>query len=303
MNAPVAAIDCGSNSIRLLVVDAAGGVLERGLQVTRLGEGVGDRGELAEAPIARTVDAIAGFVQRARTHGAERIRIVATSAVRDARNRDRFLDQVAERTGVLPDVLDGEEEARLSFAGATSDQPGDARLAIVDIGGGSTELVVGRDGRPERAVSTQVGCVRHTERFDAHGIVPPERLVEIDAALASEIGNAVRDWPRPERLLGVAGTVTTLAAIDLALEEYTPERVHGHQLDRGRIVSLREDLAASSAAARLDAHPVLSRGREDVIVLGASILLAALDAFGLEIVQASELEILAGVTAELRQAL
>lgn len=300
MTAAVAAIDCGSNSIRLLVVASDGAVLERALRVTRLSEGLDEAGVLADAAIERTANAIRELVDRARGHGAGRIRIVATSAVRDAQDRDRFLDRIERECGIRPDVLDGSEEARLSFAGATSDQPRGGRLAIVDIGGGSTELVVGRDGRPERSISTQIGCVRHTERFAAHGVLDSEQLAEIDTSLRDELSAAVQGWPTPERLIGVAGTVTTLAAIDLRLDRYDPERVHGHQLTRDAIVEHRATLAALGPPERLQRFAVLTPGREDVLVVGASILLAVLDAFSLDAATASELEILHGVVTELR---
>jgi len=300
MNGPYAAIDCGSNSIRLLVVDDQGHVLARGLRVTRLGEGVDASGMLDDAAIARTVDAIGGFVSEARRFAAQAIRIVATSAVRDARDRDRFLDAVTAATGERPDVLEGEDEARLSFAGATSDQPRDELLAIVDIGGGSTELVVGRDRIPDRFISTQIGCVRHSERFDAHGIVAPARLLEMDAFFETAFGEALAGWPAPMRLLGVAGTVTSLAAIDVGVTTYDPDRVHGHVLDRHTIEHLRADLASIEPGRRLARYPILSAGREDVIVVGASILLAAMRTFAVETVTASEREILHGVIQDLR---
>lgn len=301
MSGPYAAIDCGSNSIRLLVIDEQGHVLARGLRVTRLGQGVDAAGALEDAAIGRTVDAIGGFVSEARRFGVARLRIVATSAVRDARDRDRFLDAVVAATGERPDVLDGSEEARLSFAGATSDQPRDDLLAIVDIGGGSTELVIGRDRSPERFISTQIGCVRHTERFEAHGIVAPRRLIEMDGFFEPALRDAVGGWPTPDRLLGVAGTVTSLAAIDAGVTAYDPDRVHGHVLARHTIERLRADLAAIEPGRRLARYPILSAGREDVIVVGASILLAAMAAFEVDEVTASEREILHGVIQDLRE--
>lgn len=300
MSGMLAAIDCGSNSIRLLVVDEQEHVLARGLRVTRLGEGVDASGILEDAAIARTVDAIATFVTDARRLGADRIRIIATSAVRDARDRDRFLDAVTERTGERPDLLAGDDEARLSFAGATSDQPTDERLAMVDIGGGSTELVVGCDRLPERFISTQIGCVRHTERFEVSGVVAPDRLAEMDAFFVDAFATAVEGWPKPVRLIGVAGTVTSLAAIDLGLRAYDPDRVHGHVFARDRVERMRAELAAIEPGRRLARYPILSPGREDVIVAGSSILLAAMAAFAVDEVTASEREILHGVIQDLR---
>jgi exopolyphosphatase/guanosine-5'-triphosphate,3'-diphosphate pyrophosphatase len=295
----IAAIDCGSNSIRLLVADDQG-VRARDLSVTRLAEGVDATGMFTDAAIARTVDAVAAFVRTARSMDASPIRIVATSAVRDARDRDRFLDAVEERTGLRPDVLSGEEEARLSFLGATDDQRRDGMVGLVDIGGGSTEIVVGRDRVPERWVSTQIGCVRHTERYGLHGIVAEDALRALDHDLDAGFARALDGWPPVTRLVGVAGTVTTLAAIDLGLRSYDPDRVHGHHLDLDRIEGLRAELAAIDPGDRLARYPVISPGREDVLVAGASILLAVARAVQVSEVVASELEILHGIVVDLR---
>ncbi|HLX89496.1 MAG TPA: exopolyphosphatase, partial [Acidimicrobiales bacterium] len=218
-SAPVAALDCGTNSTRLLVVDSTGRALDRQMRITRLGEGVDATGRLAVGAIDRTVAVLADYRRRMDELGVGRARMAATSAVRDAANAEAFFSAARRATGVEPELLSGDEEGRLSFAGATAalapGMGGAGPVLVVDIGGGSTELVVGEPGHPAdaRAVSMDVGCVRVTERFLAHDPPLPAELEEAEAAVGGLMRAARDALPvlEPDGLLiGLAGTVSTL---------------------------------------------------------------------------------------------
>lgn len=303
-----AAVDVGSNSVRLLVADASGRRLAREMAVTALATGVDRTGRLDDAALELTIATIAGFRDIWRSHGVtDRVRIAATSAVRDAEDRDRFFTAVTETTGIRAEVLSGAEEAGLAFAGAASavETPPGA-IAVVDIGGGSTELIVGSaDGTVRGSVSLQLGCVRLTER-DLHTDPPTPaqiacaretiagQLALADGALASQ-GVAVRD---AAALVAVAGTATTLAALHLGLEEYLEERIHGSRLPASALEQLAEDLNRVPAAERATLGP-MQPGRELVIHGGALILSAILEHYGLVETIISESDSLDGLVATL----
>ncbi len=244
----VAAVDLGTNSTRLLVADIDnGGVTEvvRRLAITRLGEGVDESRELRPAPIARVHAVLDGYAGEAGSLGAERVLAVATSAVRDASNGRAFLAELGKRYDWATRLLDGEEEAETMFRGVTSDRTLEDDTLMVDIGGGSTELLVGGPEGISFATSIQIGCVRLTERFFAHD---PPAARELDAAAAY-----VRALLPPldvGRAIGVAGTITTVAAIDLGLTEYDPVRIHGHRISHGAVDRSLERLAALPLAQR-----------------------------------------------------
>ncbi|GAB3219212.1 Ppx/GppA phosphatase family protein [Glycomyces halotolerans] len=298
----VAGIDCGTNSIRLLIadVDESGRLHDvvRCMEVVRLGEGVDDTGRLSAAALERTRGALADYTAQIREHGAEAVRMVATSASRDAANADEFTAMVESVLGAEPEVISGDEEARLSFTGAVATLPElDGQRLLVDIGGGSTEFVRGRGGEVLAAISTDVGCVRMTER---HLRSDPPRTEEIEAA-ASDIravvdrGLAVAD---PERaateLVAVAGTATTIAGIALGLPAYDADRIDGTRLDYEQVAKVTGDLAEADHAERL-AIPVMHPGRADVIVGGALVLRTIMERSGIGAVLISEHDILDGI--------
>lgn len=303
MAGPVGIIDVGTNSVRVLVAeieDRRVRSLDRDLVITRLGEGVDRAGRLGDDPIRRTVEAIGGFWDRCRAAGAERTRIAATSAVRDAANRDEFLRAVRERTGRDAEVLAGDEEARLGFAGATSELPGEgAPYLVIDIGGGSTEFVAG-SAAAERWISIDIGSVRLTERCVRSD--PPAGddvarvATEADAALGP-VEEAVR--PREARtLVGLAGTITTAAAIALGLSGYDRDAIHHARLTAAGVGAVRERLAGMTSAQR-KRLPAMPAGREDVIVAGLVILERAMARFGFGEVLVSEADILDGLALSL----
>ena len=285
---PVAALDCGTNSTRLLIVDDEGRPLARKMQITRLGQGVDATGVLRDDAVERTLSVLREYRAAMDELGARTGRLAATSAARDAANGPAFLAAASSVTGIAAELLSGEEEGRLSFGGATSDLDGplDATV-VVDIGGGSTELVIA-DGAEIAAHSMQLGCVRVTERALQSD---PPRPAELDAAavmIGDGIDGAFEALPAlalpndRRRVVGLAGTVSTLSMIDLGLAEYDEARVHHHWLSLESIGTWRDTLAAETVAAhRL--RPGMVPGREDVIVAGVCILyevVARLEASG-----------------------
>jgi exopolyphosphatase/guanosine-5'-triphosphate,3'-diphosphate pyrophosphatase len=308
-NRRVAAIDAGSNTTRLLIAEVEEGGLthvERRLTFTRLGEGVDATGRLNPRGIKATVAAIAEFVDRSRELGAERIRIAGTSAVRDAANGEELLAAVKAATGLDFEVLPGEAEAALSFAGATQDLPA-GRYVVCDIGGGSTELAEGRKGRTvhekaiiEGAISLKIGVVRLTERHLAHDPPTTEELAALEVDIDRSLQAAEEALPdaASARFVGVAGTVTSLAAIRLGLEHYDPALVHGAELTREDVVGLYRRLAGMSLPER-EALPALPPGRSDVIVAGCAILTRAMARWSFPAVRVSDKDILDGLALEL----
>src|SRR5215210_57797 len=228
-NPPVAAVDCGTNSTRLLVTDGQGAPRARLMRITRLGQGVDASGELAPEAVDRTIEVLREYRRVMDEHGVERVRMTATSAARDAANRDVFFTRATEVVGAAPELLSGEDEARLSFLGATAElDPAEGPFLVVDIGGGSTEFAVGTT-RPEGVLSVDMGCVRITEKFLHRDPPAPEELSQALSVARDYLDDVARDVPAvldARRFVGLAGTVTTVAAVELGLASYDPERVH-----------------------------------------------------------------------------
>ncbi len=301
---PVAAIDCGTNSTRLLVADAGGRPLERLMRITRLGEGVDATGSLSAVAIERSVAVLGEYRAVMDRFGVARARLVATSAARDASNGSTFLAAAAAVVGVQPELLSGREEGALSMAGAVADlDPADGPFLVVDIGGGSTELVAGSgpDDPDLVAVSLQLGCVRVTERFLASDPPTGAELTSAEAMVAEALEQAVADHPRfldKPRLVGLAGTVTTLSSLQSGLATYDRDRIHHSVLSADQVDHWYRVLAGDDGAARL-ARPGMVAGREDVIVGGAMILSVVMRRLGLPECLVSEADILDGLVAGL----
>ncbi|MEX0658785.1 MAG: Ppx/GppA phosphatase family protein [Egibacteraceae bacterium] len=298
----VAAVDVGTNSVRLLVAETGDPLTEvaREMRITRLGSGVDATGHLDDAALARTLDCIDDYAQRWTALEADRVRVTATSAVRDAADRDRFFDGVADRTGVRPEVLTGDEEARTAFAGATRSVTGTvAPVLVLDIGGGSTELIIGEQ-EPHAMVSLQLGCVRLTE--SRLGGDPPT-VAQLAAARRTVDGHLADaderlDAGAARSLVGVAGTVTTLAALHLGLPAYLPERIHGCRVPVAGVRALNDRLAGMRTR-EIGALGAMAPGREDVIVGGAIILERVMSRYGFAEVLVSEADILDGLALAL----
>jgi exopolyphosphatase / guanosine-5'-triphosphate,3'-diphosphate pyrophosphatase len=308
----VAAIDCGTNSLRLLVAEPAddGATLVdsvRRMEIVRLGAGVDRTGRLSPEAIARTGAVLREYAGQIADLGVGRVRMVATSASRDAENADEFRDMVRETLGIEPEVISGAEEAQLSFTGAVADLPAElpGPYLVVDIGGGSTEFVVGERRAAGAAASTaviagavsiDVGSVRMTERW-MHDDPPTEPQI---AAAASEIIEAVDGAlasvpaARAKTLIGVAGSMTTIAALALDLRAYQPERTHHARLGYPRLAAVAADLLSATREQRL-AMPALHPGRADVIGAGALIVRTILERAGYEEIVVSERDILDGI--------
>ncbi|WP_055490256.1 Ppx/GppA phosphatase family protein [Streptomyces sp. TP-A0356] len=305
----VAAIDCGTNSIRLLVADADPATgelveLDRRMTIVRLGQGVDRTGRLAPEALERTFAACREYAEIIHKHGAERLRFVATSASRDAENRDDFVRGVREILGVEPEVISGDQEAEFSFVGATKELMGRKDLArpylVVDIGGGSTEFVVG-DDRVRGARSVDIGCVRMTERHLVRdGVVTDPPTEEQIAAIRSDIEAALdlveQTVPLREArtLVGLAGSVTTVAAIAQDLPAYDSARIHHSRIPYERVREITEWLLRSTHAERA-AIPSMHPGRVDVIGAGALVLVAIMERIGAAEVLVSEHDILDGI--------
>jgi exopolyphosphatase/guanosine-5'-triphosphate,3'-diphosphate pyrophosphatase len=300
----VAAIDCGTNSIRLLVADVVDDKLAdvvREMRIVRLGQGVDRTGRLAPEALDRTRTALADYAEVISGRGAERVRMVATSATRDAENRDEFVAMVHAELGVQPEVITGQEEAALSFAGAASVLPSvRGPLLVADIGGGSTELVRGEPGGQLRAYSMDVGCVRMTERHLHDDPPTPDQVAATVKDLRAAIGAARRHvrLDPGDTFVGVAGTVTTVAAIVLGLDRYDPDRIHGAAISAGQVEDVTERLLRMTHAERA-ALPVMHPGRVDVIGGGALVLRTLLAEIGMAEVIASEHDILDGIALRL----
>jgi exopolyphosphatase/guanosine-5'-triphosphate,3'-diphosphate pyrophosphatase len=298
----LAGIDCGTNSIRLLIADVERGRLTdvvREMRVVRLGQGVDRTGRLAPEALERTRVALADYATAIGRHAAQRVRMVATSATRDAANRAEFTAMVHAELGVEPEVITGQEEAALSFAGAAGVLPDDGPLLVVDIGGGSTELVRGGDGTL-RAHSMDVGCVRMTERH-LHDDPPTAQqiaAVVADVRAATEAARADVPLDAPATFVGVAGTVTTVAAIALGLERYDAAAIHGSTITAGQVAEVTDRLLHMTHAQRA-ALPVMHPGRVDVIGGGALVLRTLVDCTGADRVIASEHDILDGIVLSL----
>jgi exopolyphosphatase/guanosine-5'-triphosphate,3'-diphosphate pyrophosphatase len=299
----VAAVDCGTNSIRLLVADVDAGAgtaaeVDRRMEIVRLGEGVDRTGVLSPAALARTFAACDTYAELIRSTGAERVRFVATSASRDVENRDEFAEGVRARLGVDPEVVTGDEEARLSFAGATRELLGgsDPRpFLVTDIGGGSTELVLG-DSDVTSARSVDVGCVRMTERH-LHDDPPTADQV---AAARTDVEAAIRQagetvpLGEARTLVGLAGSVTTVAAMALGLTTYDRDRIHHSRISAADVHDVARSLLAMTHEQRA-ALPFMHPGRVDVIGAGALVLAVVLENVPVDEVLVSEHDILDGI--------
>lgn len=292
----VAAVDIGTNSTRLLVADWDGRVLARvkaDTRITRLGRGVDVTGRLDAEAIDETLAVAEGYLAEARALGAGKVMTVATSAARDAANGAELLARAAE-LGLDVRILTGDEEAALAFAGATSGLPSGEHL-VIDAGGGSTELVVGTDGHVRVAVSLDLGCVRLTERWLAHDPPDPEEIAGLEMEVEGEVSRAADALaPLPDQAIAVGGTATTLAAIHLGLRAYDADAVDGTSLDVARLVSLRDELAVVTVA-EIAATPIVQPGRADVLLAGASLLLAAAQVLRLQRLVVRDRDILDGV--------
>lgn len=300
----VGAIDCGTNSIRLLVADVEGGVLHevvREMTVVRLGEGVDRTGAFSSAALERTFAACDAYAQTLEGAGVARLRFVATSASRDVSNREEFISGVRARLGVEPEVISGAEEAGLSFRGAVEGLQS-TQLAtpvlVVDIGGGSTEFVLGVR-EPSAAVSVDIGCVRMTERHLLGDPPLPDEIARVELDVEDAIERAGRVVPLDEArsLVGVAGTVTTVVALVHDLPVYDPARIHGLTATVAQVEEVTSRLLAMTRGERA-ALPVMHPGRIDVIGGGALVLRAIVRRVGLPVV-ASETDILDGVARSL----
>ncbi|HEV2071719.1 MAG TPA: Ppx/GppA phosphatase family protein [Acidimicrobiales bacterium] len=306
MSTTVAAVDCGTNSTRLLIARGKDGnleTLERQVTITRLGAGVEASGVLDGAAMARTLEVLGRYRQLMDQHGVERVRISTTSAARDAANREELLAAAADVLGTRPDLLSGDEEARLSFAGATTHlDPALGPFLVVDIGGGSTEFAVGPGGGdPENVISVDVGCVRLTEQYLHRDPPAPEELAAAISVVEAYLDDVVRQVPTSREaslLVGLAGTVTTVAAVELGLPRYDRDRIHHFRLTRAAAEDVFRTLATEARADRIH-NPGLEEARADVIVGGCCVLVAVLRYFDVPELLVSEADILDGMAARL----
>lgn len=300
----IAAIDMGTNSTRLLIADVEGTgrdarltTIDRRMTITRLGQGVDARRRLHPDAIARTLDALGEYGDAMRSARVERARAVATSAARDAINRDELFDAAHPLLGTRPELIDGTEEAELSFLGATAELGGDgAPYLVVDIGGGSTEFVAGT-AAPEASISVDMGCVRLTEQFLHSDPPSAEELSVAVGYVHDELGDVERVVPgatRAKTLVGLAGTVSAMAAIEQGLAAYDRERIHGFRLSRDAAEDVFRTLATETRAQRRH-NPGLEPGRVDVIVGGVIVVVTLMRAYGFDEMLVSEADILDGL--------
>jgi exopolyphosphatase / guanosine-5'-triphosphate,3'-diphosphate pyrophosphatase len=301
----VAAIDCGTNSTRLLIVDGSGTTMLREMRITRLGQGVDATHVLAPEALDRTLAVLRHYRSLMNAQDVQRSRLVATSAVRDATNGDEFLRLATKVIGTEAELLEGNEEGRLAYLGATADLPtSQGDNVVVDIGGGSTELVSEREGAIE-AVSMNLGCVRLSERCFVHDPPVASEMADAIAVINGELDRAVgvigalRE-PRPgSRLIGLAGTVSTLMALELGLVEYQRDQVHHAVLTRQAVDHWCVTLAAEPAQVRAQ-RPGMLEGRQDVIVGGALVLREVMSRFEFRECLVSESDILDGLAQSLQ---
>lgn len=297
----LAAIDIGTNSVRLLVTDSAGRELERLMRMTRLGQGVDVTGELLPEAILRTAAVLSEYALRLRAYGSTRLRAVATSAARDARNGAQFFDAAEAALGVRPELLSGDAEARLSFYGATLGLAReDGPFLGIDLGGGSTEFVFGA-AQPETAISLQMGCVRMTERH-LHSDPPTleqRQACESDVRRELPRVRALIDTRQARSVVGLAGTVTALSAMQLGLTHYDATRTHHSRLSAAQVASLCARLAGASLTERRAL--LVEPARAEVIVGGAIVLNTLMSELGLAELLVSERDILDGLAASLSE--
>lgn len=298
----VAVVDMGTNSTRLLVADVDDGrvrEVERRSTVTRLGRGVDTSGQLSAEAIEDVCSTLASYIEIYESLDVDRVRAIATSAVRDASNGAMFQAELRERFALDAEILAGAEEARLTYIGAYAERPPAEKTMVVDIGGGSTELVIGDGAEVGFYASLQAGTVRHTERHITHD---PPQASELEE-LAADVRGLIDAELEGEALaqasfgIGVAGTPTSLAAIDQGLEPYDPELVHGYRMSLEAIQRMLSRLASMPLAERVQV-PGLHEGRAPTIVAGVIILIQVMRAFGLNEIEASEHDILWGAALE-----
>jgi len=303
----LAGVDIGTNSVRLLVADVEGRgrdatltPIDRRMRITRLGQGVDATRALAQDAVDRTLTVLREYRGMIDDLGAAEVRATATSAARDATNRDDFFTAATDALGVSPELLSGHDEAMLSFAGATAGLTEPSPYLVVDIGGGSTEFVVGTD-EPEGLSSVDMGCVRVTEQFLLSDPPAPEELSAAVSVVRDHVADVMREVPGvrdAKTLIGVAGTVTTIAAIEQGLPAYDAERIHHFRLTRAAAEDVFRTLALETAAQRRH-NPGLEPERVDVIVGGAVVLVTILRVLGFDEVLVSEADILDGLVRSL----
>ena len=294
----VAVVDIGTNSTRLLISDVDAPhvhEVDRRTTVTSLGRGVDHTGSLCTEAIEDVCGAVADYKAHYEELGAERVMAVATSAVRDASNGEAVIAELRERFGLQAQLLTGEEEAHLTYLGATVSRPADEPTLVFDIGGGSTELIVGSGSEVEFHTSLPAGTIRHSERHLTTDPPAPMELENLAADIRALVDEAAaaHEGARPVRAIGTAGTPTSLAAIDQELEPYSPERVHGYRLGLRRVQRMLSRLASVPLAERLHT-PGLHPGRAPTIVAGTVILVQVMRAFGFDEMEVSERDILHG---------
>jgi exopolyphosphatase/guanosine-5'-triphosphate,3'-diphosphate pyrophosphatase len=304
MTQRVAAVDCGTNSIRLLIADigariGASGLRDvvRRMEIVRLGQDVDRTGQLAPVAIERTRQALVSYGEQISELGVQAVRMVATSATRDAANREDFRQMVLATLGVEPEVVSGDDEAALSFAGALSGLPGAVPPVLVaDIGGGSTEVVLGSARGVEAALSVDIGCVRLTERHLTDDPPTPDQIGAAEADIRAAIERIEQVVPVAEArtFVGLAGSVTTVAALAMELPAYDADTIHGSRIPVGRVRSVTSGLLTMSRERRASL-PVMHPGRVDVIGGGALILRVLMDAWEIDEVTVSEHDILDGI--------
>jgi exopolyphosphatase / guanosine-5'-triphosphate,3'-diphosphate pyrophosphatase len=294
----VAVIDIGTNSTRLLISDVEGAnaeQVERRTTVTNMGRGVDHTNLICADAVEDVCRVIADYMARYEEMGAERVMAIATSAVREAANGEAFIAELRERFALDTRLLTGEEEAHLTYLGATAHRAEGEPTLVFDIGGGSTELIIGTGMEVGFHTSLQAGTIRQSERHLTSDPPDPHELEDLASEVRNLIDGAVAEQPAaaPTRAIAVAGTPTSLAAVDQALEPYDPGRVHGYRLGMRKIQRMLSRLSSLPLAERLRV-PGLHPGRAPTIVAGAVILVQVMRAFGLEEIEVSELDILHG---------
>ena len=302
----LAAIDCGTNSTRLLVSEGTGSQrrpLDRQAIITRLGTGVDATGKLDPAAIDRTVEVLRRYKGSLDAHGVTAVRMTATSAARDASNAADFFDAAEAAIGVRPELITGDEEGRLTFAGATAElDPADGPFLVVDIGGGSTELIVGSE-TVEGVRSLDMGCVRITEKHLHTDPPAPEELANAIAEVHDGIDDALRTMPAAgsaRTVVGVAGTISTVVAIEIGLAEFDRDAIHHFRLTRAAAEDVFRTLATESLADRVH-NPGLEAARADVIVGGCCVLVGLFRTLGIDEMLVSEADILDGLVLSLAE--
>lgn len=298
----VAAIDCGTNTLRLLIADIAPGSsrpvrqVVRQMRTVRLGEGVEATGRFAAAALERTHRALSEYADLIAAHDVERTRMVATSATRDAANRQELFDLASSTVGVQPEVISGDQEGRLTFGGVLSGLAVRGRTVVVDIGGGSTEIFVGDEHGVDRGISIDIGVVRLTERHVHDDPPPADQLSRVERDATDAVAGALAQIGQPdaETVIGVAGTATTAAALAHRMPGYDPTRIHGLRTPYADLVAVREWAGGVTTAERA-AHPAMHPGRAGVFPAGMVILQTVMSALGAHELTVSESDILDGI--------